>query len=182
MSDIITLTGIVATAPRHMVTSFNVPITSFRLASGQRRFDRAKNVWTDAGTNWYTVSSFRQLAFNVARSVKKGEHVIVTGRLRIRDWENQERNGTSIDIEADSIGHDLLWCTTIFTRSPQRPAAPMQQPEPDEAGMGDLPRPEPDQRREPGAGHLEQPDFGDAGEASDHPGQEPVRGFATLDS
>lgn len=66
MSDIITLTGVVATTPHHLVTTSQVAITSFRLASGQRRFDRAKNAWVDAQTNWYSVSTFRQLAFNVA--------------------------------------------------------------------------------------------------------------------
>ncbi|HYI32073.1 MAG TPA: single-stranded DNA-binding protein [Glaciibacter sp.] len=135
MSDIITLTGIVATTPRHLVTSSQVPITSFRLASGQRRFDRAKNAWVDATTNWYTVSTFRQLAFNVAASVHKGEHVIVTGRLRIRDWDNQERNGTSVDVEADSVGHDLMWCTATAVRNVPRSSQQQsqQQSEPPES-------------------------------------------------
>ena len=133
MNDIITLTGIVATTPRHLVTSSQVAITSFRLASGQRRFDRAKNAWVDATTNWYSVSTFRQLAFNVAASVHKGEHVIVTGRLRIRDWDKQERNGTSVDVEADSVGHDLFWCTSTSVRNAARqpdqsePAEPPEQ-------------------------------------------------------
>lgn len=135
MSDIITLTGIVATTPRHLVTSSHVAITSFRLASGQRRFDRAKDAWVDATTNWYSVSTFRQLAFNVAASVHKGDRVIVTGRLRIRDWDKQERNGTSVDVEADSVGHDLFWCTSTSVRNaarqPDQPDQP-EQPEPPE--------------------------------------------------
>ena len=40
MTDTITLTGLVATTPRHLVTSEGLPITSFRLASTQRRYDR----------------------------------------------------------------------------------------------------------------------------------------------
>ena len=42
MPDAITLTGLVATNPRHLVTSEGLPITSFRLASTQRRFDRSQ--------------------------------------------------------------------------------------------------------------------------------------------
>jgi single-strand DNA-binding protein len=129
MSDIVTLTGIVATTPRHLITSSHIAITSFRLASGQRRFDRAKNAWVDATTNWYTVSTFRQLAFNVASSIHKGEHVIVTGRLRIRDWDNQERNGTSVDVDADSVGHDLLWCTATAVRNVARSSQQVEAPE-----------------------------------------------------
>ncbi|MBG6057627.1 single-strand DNA-binding protein [Cryobacterium sp. MP_M5] len=133
MSDIITVTGIVATTPRHLVTSTGLAITSFRLASGQRRFDRAKQSWVDAETNWYTVSTFRQLAHNVVGSVRRGEHVVVAGRLRIRDWHNADKNGTAVEIEADSVGHDLTWCTTISQRAapaPGRlPGEPVEQAE-----------------------------------------------------
>jgi single-strand DNA-binding protein len=120
MSDTITVTGIVATDPRSIVTSTGVPISSFRLASGQRRYDRHTQAWVDTDTNWYTVSTFRQLADNVERSIKKGEHVVVTGRVRVRFWENAERSGTSVDIEAEALGHDLLWCTSAATRNAPR--------------------------------------------------------------
>ena len=116
MTDTITLTGFVATVPNHLVTGEGLPITSFRLASTQRRFDRSRNLWVDNGTNWYTVTSFRQLALNANSSIRKGERVIVTGRLRIRDWAAGEKVGTSIEIDADSIGHDLTWGTASFTR------------------------------------------------------------------
>lgn len=140
MTDTIALTGIVATTPRHLVTSTGLAITSFRLACRQRRFDRARNAWVDADTNWYTVSSFRQLAHNVEHSVRKGEHVLVTGRLRIRDWENQDRTGTSVEVEADAVGHNLVWGTTLLVRS-AAPAVehaehsePAEHAEPEEAG------------------------------------------------
>ena len=117
MPDAITLTGLVATAPRHLVTSEGLPITSFRLASTQRRFDRSQEKWIDGDTNWYTITSFRQLALNSNASVDKGQRVVVVGRLKIREWESGERTGTTIEIEADSIGHDLAWGTAAFTRS-----------------------------------------------------------------
>jgi len=117
MPDAITLTGLVATLPRHLVTSEGLPITSFRLASTQRRFDRPQQKWIDGETNWYTVTAFRQLALNSNASVEKGQRILVTGRLKIRDWENGERTGTTVEIEAESIGHDLAWGTAAFTRS-----------------------------------------------------------------
>lgn len=116
MNDNIFLTGLVATTPRHLVTSDGLAICSFRLASSVRRFDRASNRWVDADTNWYTVSSFRSLAQNSAESIQKGDRVIVSGRLRIRDWENTDRSGTTVEIEADSIGHDLTYGTASYVR------------------------------------------------------------------
>jgi len=115
----ITITGLTATEPRHLVTSEGVAISSFRFASTDRRYNRATEKWEDGDTTWFTVSAFRGLAENVKASVKKGERLLVTGRLRIRDWETDERKGTDVEIEADAIGHDLTWGTTHFTRNPR---------------------------------------------------------------
>ncbi|WP_231600579.1 single-stranded DNA-binding protein [Salinibacterium sp. SWN248] len=117
MSDTITVSGLVATTPRHIVTSEGLPITSFRLASTQRRFDRSNQRWIDGETNWYTITSFRQLAINSATSIGKGDRVVLSGRLKIREWENADRSGTNIEIEADSLGHDLMWGTAQFSRT-----------------------------------------------------------------
>lgn len=117
MPDSITLTGLVATVPRHLVTSEGLPITSFRLASTRRRFDKKQERWVDADTNWFTITVFRQLAINAASSIVKGDRVLVDGRLRIRDWENGERSGTTVEVEADALGHDLMWGSSAFTRS-----------------------------------------------------------------
>lgn len=115
-TDQITLTGLVATSPRHIVTADGLSITSFRLASNQRRFDRSKTAWVDGDTNWYTVTSFRQLAANVASSIERGQRIVVTGRLCVRDWEARETTGTTVEIEAESIGHDLAFGRSEFTR------------------------------------------------------------------
>jgi single-strand DNA-binding protein len=117
MSESITVTGLIATTPRHLVTQDGLAITSFRLASSQRRFDKNQNKWVDGETNWYTITAFRQLAINVAGSFNKGDRVLITGKLRIRDWDNGERAGTSVEIEADAAGHDLSWGSAVFTRT-----------------------------------------------------------------
>jgi len=112
-----TITGLVATTPRHLVSADGLPITSFRLASSNRRFDRATMEWVDGETNWYTITSFRTLAINTATSISKGDRIVVSGTLRIRDWDNGERVGTSVELEASNIGHDLAWGTTTFVRT-----------------------------------------------------------------
>lgn len=119
MQDNITLTGLVATTPRYLTTSMGLSICSFRLASSQRRFDRAAQRWVDGDTNWYTVSSFRDLASNAAESIQRGDRVIVYGHLRIRDWEATDRSGTTVEVEAETIGHDLTWGQSTYKRVPR---------------------------------------------------------------
>ncbi|TQL47706.1 single-strand DNA-binding protein [Homoserinimonas aerilata] len=117
MTDTITLTGLVATDPKHLTTGEGLSITSFRLASTQRRYDRSKQSWVDGDTNWYTVTAFRRLATNVSVSLVKGQRVLISGRMRVREWADGQRKGISVEVEAESIGHDLLWGTSSFTRS-----------------------------------------------------------------
>ncbi|GAA2025029.1 hypothetical protein GCM10009819_05020 [Agromyces tropicus] len=117
MTDLVTVVGVVGSDPRHTVTATGLPITNFRLASTRRYFDRETGKWADGDTNWFTVASFRQLALNTARSLRKGERVVVHGRLRVRAWETGERSGTAIEIDADSIGHDLSWGVAVYTKT-----------------------------------------------------------------
>lgn len=115
MTDMVTTTGVVATELRTMTTNEGLRIVNFRLAANQNRYNRATQKWEQSDTNWFTVSAFRQLATNLTGSIHQGDRVVVTGRLRIRNWENGARTGTVVEIDAESIGHDLNWGTSAFT-------------------------------------------------------------------
>ena len=118
MTDTITLRGYVATDLRQNTTDNGLAVASFRMCTTERRYDRETGGWLDGQTNWYTVSLFRQLATNAAFSVHKGDRVVVTGRLRLRQWVTDDgRSGTSADIDADTVGHDLMWGTAGFRRT-----------------------------------------------------------------
>ena len=122
-------TGLVATTPRHLVTQEGVAITSFRLASSNRYYDEARQSWVEAETNWFTVTALKTLGINVAQSVSKGDRITVSGSIKVRDWDNGERSGTSIEIIADSVGHDLNFGTTVFTRKQLVPPTPTTEPQ-----------------------------------------------------
>jgi single-strand DNA-binding protein len=117
MPSKITATGLVATTPRHLITTDGVKITSFRLADNSPRYDYTKKAWVEDSTNWFTITAYGDLAVNVAGSVNKGERIVVSGDLRVRDWDNGERAGTSVEIQAETIGHDLAWGTGVFSRT-----------------------------------------------------------------
>lgn len=118
MSNYVTIRGFVGTEVKCAVASSGLPITKFRLGSSDRYFDKKTNMWTDGDTNWYSVSMFRQLATNCGVSLQKGDRVIVTGKLRVRTWEAEDgKTRTSVEIDADSAGHDLVFGTASFRRS-----------------------------------------------------------------
>jgi single-strand DNA-binding protein len=80
---------------------------SFRVASTQRRKDRETGQWVDGHKFFVNVCFFRDFAENVATSIRKGDPVVVTGRIFSRQYVKDENNRLSYEIEPDSIGHDL---------------------------------------------------------------------------
>lgn len=126
MNDTITILGRVGADPTRSRTTGGVPVVNFRIASPQRRYDSKTGAWVETGTNWYSVSAFRQLAEHAKSSLRQGDGVIVMGRLKLREWENGGRKGVSADIEAETIGHDLRWGASAFVKA-SRPST-IQQP------------------------------------------------------
>jgi single-strand DNA-binding protein len=117
MTDNITVRGFVASEIRSSTTPGGVATASFRLGSTDRRYDRASNTWVDGNTNWFTVQGYRQLAGNIGCSIKKGQRVIIVGRLKMRSWEKDGRIYHVAEIDAESVGHDLMWGSANFTRT-----------------------------------------------------------------
>jgi single-strand DNA-binding protein len=113
----VTLTGYVASDPRlHFTKNNEVPITSIRVGSTPRRVDRNTGEWRDGDTSYFTVKCWRRLAMNAKAALHKGDPVIVRGKFHTRTWVDEERSRTEMEIEADSIGHDLSFGWTHFNR------------------------------------------------------------------
>jgi len=115
----VTLVGHVISEVRYATTAGGVPVASFRLAATDRRFDRQRQMWVEGDTSFFTIWSWRWLAENVLGSVGRGDPLLVTGRMRVREWDNGEGNprGVAAEIEATAIGHDLSRGTSAFRRA-----------------------------------------------------------------
>ena len=102
-----------------------VPVASFRLACTPRRFNRRTENWSDGITQWYTVNVWRGLAENAAASLRRGDPVVVTGRMQLHTYINSnDVEVTVFEVEASHLGHDLSRGTSAFTRTPKaEPAA-----------------------------------------------------------
>jgi single-strand DNA-binding protein len=103
-----------------------VPVASFRLACTPRKFNPRTETWSDSETQWYTVTCWRALGQNVADSLRRGDPVVVQGRLELRKYvNNQNVEIESLEIDATAVGHDLGRGTSQFTRTPkqQQPVA-----------------------------------------------------------
>ena len=104
----ITVVGNVGKPPRTRVVASGSVVTDFRIASTPRKVDKATGEWSDGETIWFGVSCWRQLAENVAASVKTGDRVVVTGTLQAHTWKNEQgEDRSSLEISARTVGFDL---------------------------------------------------------------------------
>ncbi|MBY6061106.1 single-stranded DNA-binding protein [Microbacterium esteraromaticum] len=130
-NDVVTITGNIGSEPTYNTTRNGDAVVNFRVGSSKGYWNRATGAWVDEGTSWYAVSAFRALAEHARASLHRGDPVVVTGALKIREWENDTRKGISADIVAEAIGHDLNQGTSAFVRR-ARPAANADRPQPEE--------------------------------------------------
>jgi single-strand DNA-binding protein len=93
------------------------PFSTFRLGSTRRWFDKQTGAWKDGQTEWFNVKVWRTTAVNVARSLRKGDPVIVQGRLSTEEWISENGPRTSLVLEATSLGHDLAFGSSHFART-----------------------------------------------------------------
>lgn len=117
MKQTIFAVGIVATDPTEINNDGKAYVCKFRLASTERKYDKETKTWVDKSTNWFNVNVFRDLGKNAKKSINKGDQILIYGRLRINNWDSGLKSGTSVEIDADAIGHDLKWGTSHFIKN-----------------------------------------------------------------
>ena len=143
------LAGYVAREPRNRTTTTGVSYTSLRVGYTPRRVDRETGEWSDAGTSFVTVFCWRALADNVATCVRKGDPVLVKGKLQVRPYTDKDgASRVAVEIEASSLGHDLSRGVANFRRAYKSAgetaagrAAAETQPDEPAAGNGALAAP-----------------------------------------
>jgi single-strand DNA-binding protein len=117
----ITVAGNLVADPKVRTVANGQAVADLRIASNSRRFDREAGEFKDGDPLYIGVSCWRTLALNVYSSLRKGDSVVVQGKLLYKEYDDKEgvhRNAYSID--ATSIGPDLSrW--PVDVRRPNRP-------------------------------------------------------------
>ena len=107
-SGYVTLIGFVATEPRINQFSDGTEVANLRIGSSSRWIDRATGEWRSSEISFYSVRCRKSLARNAKICLRKGQPIVVAGKLRTRYYE--DRNGqqrSDVEVEADTIGFDL---------------------------------------------------------------------------
>lgn len=77
-------------------------VFEFTLAENHRRKDGHE--WVDDGASFYRVAVWGQTGETLAEQSLKGRPVLVTGRVRVREYETRDGGkGKSVDVTADKV-------------------------------------------------------------------------------
>jgi single-strand DNA-binding protein len=115
---VITVIGNLVDDPELRFTPSGAAVANFRIASTPRTFDRQTNEWKDGDALFLSCAVWRQYAENVAESLTKGMRVIVTGRLKSRQYETREgEKRTAMEIDVEEVGPALRYATAKVNRA-----------------------------------------------------------------
>ncbi len=116
---LVTVVGNLVDDPKLRTIEAGQDVAGFRVASTSRRFDRDSQRWIDSSQLFLAVSCWRTLAGNAVASLRKGDPVVVTGKLTTRTYEKDGQTRSVCELEALAIGPDLARGTAVFRRSPR---------------------------------------------------------------
>lgn len=111
----VNVTGNLTEDPELRYTNSGTPYARLRIAENHQFTNRDGNKVEK--TSYHTVVCWRELAENVANSVRKGMRVMVSGRQEDRSFQTESGENRNVkEITADEVGASMRWATADVTR------------------------------------------------------------------
>jgi single-strand DNA-binding protein len=96
----ITIVGRVGQDP----VSLNGGGIRLRVVSNDRIKNDSTGNWDDKDTSWWTVKAWKSLAEQANKTLKKGQEVVIIGKIYEETWTDKEGNSrTTYEVNADTI-------------------------------------------------------------------------------
>ncbi len=104
--------------PELRFTPSGKAVANVRLVTNSRRFNKDSQEWEDDKVLWMSGTVWGSMAENVAESLRKGDLVVVIGKLQTQEWTDNDNNKRSKpDLIIDHIGPSLQWATAKVTKA-----------------------------------------------------------------
>jgi single-strand DNA-binding protein len=114
-----TIVGNLTRDPELRFSAKGTPWATASVAVNHRRRDEA-GTWVDEEPEFYSLVAFGETAEHVADSLRKGDRVIVVGRLEDETWT--DRNGVeraTTKLIADEVGASLRFADLSVSKAPR---------------------------------------------------------------
>ena len=110
----VTVQGTVATAPVLTRQEGKKPYCRFRVAASYGQM--VSGNWVNYDTLWFTAKAWGDLAEHLAQSFKRGDPVILCGRLGEDHWMRSGQRLSSMVLHLHCAGHDLTRGEAHYTK------------------------------------------------------------------
>jgi single-strand DNA-binding protein len=112
----VTVIGNLTADPELRFTPSGAGVANFTVASTPRTFTNGE--WKDGDPLFLRCNIWRQAAENVSESLRRGDRVIVVGRLKQRSFETREgEKRTVVELDVDEIGPSMRWATAKVNKA-----------------------------------------------------------------
>jgi single-strand DNA-binding protein len=111
----VTLVGNVTADPELQITPSGVAVARFGLA-WNRRFQQ-DGEWQEE-PNFFDITCWKETAENVVESFRKGDRVLVSGRLEHSRWEDRKtgEKRSKVGVVADEVAATTRWATVEVSK------------------------------------------------------------------
>lgn len=124
-----TIVGNLTDTPDLRQTGSGTAVANFRIAHTPRVFDRESGAFKDGDPLFLSGSVWNAPAENFAASAKKGDRVIVTGRLKPNNYEAADGTPRStIEIDVEEIGLSTRFKSVTVGESASGGSKPKAEP------------------------------------------------------
>ncbi|MBF4459447.1 single-stranded DNA-binding protein [Pseudoclavibacter sp. VKM Ac-2867] len=104
--------------PELRYTQNGIAVANATVAVNDRIRDPQTNEWKDGPTTFMRFSVWRDLAEHFAQSMRKGQEVMVVGKVKQSEYTDKEGNKrTSFELDAEHVAASLRFGTTEFRKS-----------------------------------------------------------------
>ena len=103
MLNEVRLIGNLGADPDMRTTPTGQLVTTLRVATTER-WQNGQGEWQEA-TDWHTVVVWGQAGQRVGERCHKGQRVLVSGKLKVRQWEDRQsgQKRTAVEVVADRV-------------------------------------------------------------------------------
>ena len=114
----LTIVGNITGEPELRFTPSGAAVVNFTVAENHRKFNKETNQWEDNGASFYRCSLWRDAAENFAESGKRGDRVIVRGRVTAESYTpNEGPARVSLNLDVDEVGLSSKFATVKATKA-----------------------------------------------------------------
>ena len=116
MATTTTIEGNLTREPEIRYSTTGLATTTLGVAVNRHWKNQATDAWEEE-TSYFDVVCFKELAENVALTCTKGMRVVVTGRLSMRQWADDDgAKRSKVEIVAQDLGPSLRYATAEVAR------------------------------------------------------------------